>query len=150
MKHMIRFYPYFVVLFRIIIGIVFVYASIDKIIDPAKFARNISNYHIVPFGLENIIAIILPWLELLIGLGLILGLYVDGGTFISAILLIIFNLLVMQAMIRGYNIECGCGLKEGEMVGWNKIFENFFLLLLSYLIYIRKKYLLEFLPKSAL
>ena len=53
-------------------------------------------------------------------------------------------------MIRGYNIECGCGLKEGEMVGWNKIFENLFLLLLTYLLYIRKTRLLEFFPKSAL
>ena len=142
MKHMIRFYPYFVVLFRIIIGIVFVYASIDKIIDPAKFARNISNYHIVPFGLENIIAIILPWLELLIGMGLILGLYVDGGTFISAILLIIFNLLVMQAMIRGYNIECGCGLKEGQMVGYGKLIENFLLLVGCFVIFKSKNKLL--------
>ena len=59
--------------FRLILGTVFIWASLDKIIDPEKFARNISNYHIVPYGLENTIAIILPWLELLIGSGLIMS-----------------------------------------------------------------------------
>ena len=147
---MTRIYPIFIIAIRIIIGIVFLYASIDKIIDPAKFARDISNYHIVPFGLENIISIILPWLELYIGIGIIFGFCINGGALISGGLLIIFNILVIQAMIRGYNIECGCGLKEGEMVGWNKIFENLFLLLLTYLLYIRKTRLLEFFPKSAL
>ena len=147
---MSKIHPWLIVIMRIILGVVFVYASIEKIIDPAKFARNISNYHIVPLGSENLIAIILPWIELLIGTGLILGFCVNGGTFISASLLIIFNLLIMQAIIRGYNIECGCGLKEGEMVGWTKFFENILLLFFAYLIYIRKNMTLEVFPKSAL
>ena len=36
-----------------IIGAIFIWASYDKIIDPGKFAREISNYRIVPFGLER-------------------------------------------------------------------------------------------------
>ena len=39
----------------------------------------------------------------------------------------LFNILVFQAMVRGFNIECGCGLKEGQMVGYGKLFENFLL-----------------------
>ena len=119
-----KVYPIFILITRILLGLIFIIASIDKIIDPAGFARDISNYHFVPFGFENIIAIILPWLELFIGLGLILGIMVDGASVISGILLILFIILIFQATIRGFNIDCGCGLKEGELVGWRKIFED--------------------------
>jgi len=138
-----KIYPFFIVVVRILLGIIFLIASIDKISDPASFARDISNYHFVPFGLENIIAIVLPWLELFIGLGLILGIMVDGASVISGILLFIFIILIFQATIRGFNIDCGCGLKEGEMVGWRKIFEDFIFLIGAYLVWIRKVKLYE-------
>ena len=77
---------YLIIIIRIVLGTVFLWASFDKIIDPAKFARNISNYHVIPFGIENTIAIVLPWLELFIGSGLILGIMVDGCVIISSLL----------------------------------------------------------------
>ena len=123
-----KIYPYMDFLIRSIIGSVFIWASHDKIIDPGKFAREISNYHVVPFRLENTIAIILPWIELFIGVGLVTGIYINANSLITASLLLIFNILIFQAMVRGFNIECGCGLKEGQMVGYGKLFENFLLL----------------------
>ena len=141
---------YLVVVARIVLGAIFLLASFDKISDPANFARSISNYHIVPFGLENIIAIILPWLELLIGMGLILGIMIDGSARISAYLMVMFILMISQAMLRGYNIECGCGLKEGEMIGFNKILENIVFLGGSYIVIQRKKRLFEIFPKTPL
>ena len=111
--------PYLILFIRCLLGLVFLYASYDKILDPGKFARDIANYHIVPFGLENSIAIILPWLELLIGAGIILGIFLDGSVVLSGSFLILFIVMIFQAMMRGFNIECGCGLKEGEMVGWS-------------------------------
>ena len=135
---------------RILLGLIFLYASYDKILDPGKFARSIANYHIVPFGLENSIAIILPWLELFIGVGLIAGIMVDGAAGITGSLLVIFILLILQAILRGFNIECGCGLKEGEMVGWTKILENIVFLFASWMVFSRQKNLFEFFPKSPL
>ena len=139
-----KVYPVFILITRILLGLIFIIASIDKIIDPAGFARDISNYHFVPFGFENIIAIILPWLELFIGLGLILGIMVDGASVISGILLILFIILIFQATIRGFNIDCGCGLKEGELVGWRKIFEDLIFLSGAYFIWKRKVKVFEF------
>ena len=141
---MTKVYPIFILITRILLGLIFIIASIDKIIDPAGFARDISNYHFVPFGFENIIAIILPWLELFIGLGLILGIMVDGASVISGILLILFIILIFQATIRGFNIDCGCGLKEGEIVGWRKIFEDLIFLSGAYFIWKRKVKVFEF------
>ena len=62
-----------VLFFRLILGIIFVYASWDKIAHPIEFAKAIENYHVVPFGLENMIAMVLPWLELIVGICLIMG-----------------------------------------------------------------------------
>ena len=145
-----KIHPWLILVIRILLGIIFLYASYDKIMDPGKFARSIANYHIVPFGLENSIAIILPWLELFIGVGLIAGIMVDGAAGITGSLLVIFILLILQAILRGFNIECGCGLKEGEMVGWAKILENIVFLFASCMVYSRQKNLFEFFPKSPL
>ena len=145
-----RLNQYFIVIIRIVLGSVFLWASFDKIIDPAKFARSISNYHVLPFGIENIIAIVLPWLELFIGSGLILGIMVDGGIIITSFLLILFNLMIAQAILRGFNIECGCGLKEGQLVGIEKILENFVYLGGAYILYMREIKILEIFPKTNL
>ena len=139
--------PVLILLIRVILGLVFIYASYDKILDPGKFARDIANYHIIPFGLENSIAIILPWIELLIGLGIILGIFLDGSVFLSGGFLVLFILMIFQAMMRGFNIECGCGLKEGDLVGWRKLIENFTLFGGACLILLSKKRIFEFYPR---
>ena len=141
---------YFIFIMRIILGAIFLWASFDKILDPEKFARSISNYHLIPFGLENSIAIFLPWLEFFIGTGLILGIMVDGATIITSILLISFNLMIAQAIIRGFNIDCGCGLKDGQLVGVEKILENLVFLGGAYIVYLRSNKILELFPKTDL
>ena len=143
-------HPILIFIIRFMLGGIFIYASYEKIIDPEKFARDINNYHIIPFGLENSVAIFLPWLELFIGIGLIFGVFINGSALISGGLLGLFIILIFQAILRGFNIECGCGLKNGEMVGWSKILENLILLFTSYLIYSSKNRFLEIIPKSSL
>ncbi|MDB9853752.1 DoxX family membrane protein [Candidatus Marinimicrobia bacterium] len=145
-----KIHPVIVLCMRVVLGIVFLVASYQKILDPQQFAREISNYHFIPLGLENVVAIILPWIEVFIGLGLILGIMIDGSSLISGVLLIMFNLLVIQAMIRGFNIECGCGLKEGQMVGWQKLMENMTLLITSYIIFNQKNRSFQLSPKTSL
>ena len=87
---------------------------------------------------------------MLIGVALIAGIMVDGSAMISGGLLMIFIILILQAILRGFNIECGCGLKEGEMVGWSKILENIVFLGASYLVFQKKNRILEFYPKTPL
>ena len=142
-----KIHPVLILIIRFLLGLIFVYASYDKILDPGNFARDISNYHVVPFGLENTIAIILPWLELIIGLGIIIGVCINASVFITGGLLIVFIILITQAILRGFNIDCGCGLKEGEVVGWSKIIENFLFLGACYIVHKSKSRLLEFYPK---
>lgn len=132
---------------RIIVGGILIYASASKIIDPGGFARAIDNYHIIPFGLENIMAIILPWLELIVGICLIIGVFIDGAAFLVIIMMVVFISAITFAILNGYNIECGCGLKPGELVGIRKIIEDLIYLILVLIILKRPNRIFEFYPK---
>ena len=96
-----------VLIARLILGGVFIYASLDKIAHPAEFAKAIGNYHVVPFGLENLMALALPWLELIAGICLIAGIMVDGATIMVILMNIVFIFAISQALARGISIECG-------------------------------------------
>ena len=137
-----------VLIFRLTLGAMFIYVSLDKINDPVTFSDDIRAYQIVPFGFENSLAIILPWLELLTGIGLVIGVMVDGAALISMGLLVVFIIAISSAIFRGFNIECGCGLKEGEIVGTQKLLENTIFFLMGLCIINRASPKYEIFPKS--
>lgn len=99
---------YLILLFRLILGITFIYASFHKIADPIAFSDNISNFHITPIAVDNLVALILPWIELFIGIGLITGVFLEGSTVLTIGLYGFFIVLLVQALIRGIDTHCGC------------------------------------------
>ena len=101
-------------IFRVILGIIFIYASYDKILDPAGFSKNIHNFHVTPIAIENLAALIIPWLELIIGVFLIFGLFLEGTTSIIIALLVFFIIILSQAVFRGIDIHCGCFKTEAD------------------------------------
>ena len=64
---------------RLILGGVFALASLDKIIFPLAFAKSISNYQILPEQFVNLVAVTLPWVELILGALLIFGIWLPGA-----------------------------------------------------------------------
>ncbi len=117
-------------LFRVFVGGVFVYASIDKIIHPDQFADMVYNYRMLPFFIINFFAVILPWIELVIGLCLILGPFSDGASAVTGSLLVVFIIASAAALVRGLDISCGCFTTSGEgaKAGWEVIITNIFLI----------------------
>ncbi|UCD94963.1 MAG: DoxX family membrane protein [Candidatus Zixiibacteriota bacterium] len=93
---------------RLAVGIIFVYASIDKIAQPGQFARIVYNYHLLPGELVNLMAIIMPWIELFCGAFLILGIYKEGSVLILNVLVLVFIVAVGVNLFRGVDLECGC------------------------------------------
>ncbi|MBN1300297.1 MAG: DoxX family membrane protein [Melioribacteraceae bacterium] len=129
---------YFLLCIRIVVGFVFIFAGIEKISSPEHFAVSIENYRVFPDFTINIIAIYIPWLELLTGILLIFGIAVKENASIVSALLAIFILLVFSAVVRGLDIECGCfGTSDGQKVGLLKIAENLFLFVAGIIIYLR-------------
>jgi|TARA_B100001540_G_scaffold90892_1_gene82190 uncharacterized membrane protein YphA (DoxX/SURF4 family) len=140
-----------VILCRLVLGGVFIYASLDKIANPAEFAKAIGNYHVLPFGLENLLALFLPWLELLTGILLIAGIMVDGATILIISMNIVFIFAISQALARGISIECGCfsvSTEGGNNIGFQTILRDFVYLIMAFIIFYRKDKQLEFYPKS--
>lgn len=124
---------------RLILGAVFLYASIDKIAHPAAFAEVIYNYQILPDVVINLTAIILPWLELIAGLFLILGLFKEGSVCIVTGLLVVFLGAMIFNLARGLDIHCGCfstGTDGGmASMAWYVIRDGLFLVPACYLLY---------------
>jgi cation diffusion facilitator family transporter len=93
---------------RLLLGAVFLYASYDKIMHPEAFAQAVYNYQILPEAAVNLAALILPWLEALLGLCLIAGLWLPGATVVSTGLLAVFIGALVFNQMRGLDIHCGC------------------------------------------
>ena len=126
---------YFLLVCRIIIGFVFLYAGMEKISDPSGFARAINNYKLLPFPLINIAALILPWIEVTAGILLIFGIRVKENAFIISGLLGIFTIAIIVSLFRGLNIDCGCfGTLSGAKIGIEKLIENILMLLAGVLL----------------
>ena len=100
--------PWLAWLFRVALGLVFVVASLDKVADPDRFAVSIANYHILPQGLINLTAICLPWVELLAGLLLLLGLWIRPNLLLIEGMLALFVAAILSALHRDLDISCGC------------------------------------------
>jgi uncharacterized membrane protein YphA (DoxX/SURF4 family) len=93
---------------RLFMGFIFIYASIDKIAQPAAFAKDIYNYQILPDALINLTALVLPWLELFLGLCLLAGIWMPGAVLAVNGLLIVFLGALVFNMARGLDVNCGC------------------------------------------
>lgn len=109
------------------------YASFDKMAHPEAFADIIDNYHILPYQLVNGLAIFLPWLEFITGFLLIIGKWVKGSLLIYSTLLVIFIIALLQALIRGLDISCGCFSVQSSTTSdiWLRVISDIVMLFFS-------------------
>lgn len=103
--------------FRLSLGAIFFYAGLVKSQDPAGFAHAIYNYRILPGWLINPVAIVLPWVEMVLGASLLLGMWVAGASLLASGFLGIFALALCLNLVRGLDIECGCFSTAGSGPG---------------------------------
>lgn len=114
---------YLLFFFRIVLGIVFIYAGAEKISDPAGFSISISNYRLLPVSVVNFFAISMPWIEITAGIFLIFGIAVKENAFIINAMLAVFIVAIVISLIRGLSIDCGC-FGKGNQIGIQKLIEN--------------------------
>lgn len=117
---------------QILIGALFAVAALAKLGDLHAFAEQIHNFRLVPWGLENLAAMSLPWIELIAAMALVFGVRARAGGLVAATLVALFTLAVLIAMGRGLDIECGCfGTGDATRVGLLKVLENAAMLALA-------------------
>jgi len=125
---------------QIALGLLFLAAALAKIGDPASLAREVHNFRLVPLWSEHLVAITLPWVELVAGLALVLGVRARAGAWVAGALLLAFTAGVALAMARGLNFECGCfGTAGATRVGWTKLGENLGMIALAALGSLRQR-----------
>ena len=117
---------------QIVLGLLFLAASLAKIVDTGSLAKEVHNFHLVPLWSEHLLAMVLPWIELLAGLALVLGIRPRAGAWVAGALLVVFTIGVASAMARGLNFHCGCfGTADSTRIGWAKLAENVGMLALA-------------------
>lgn len=117
---------YGLLLLRVGLGLLFIYASFDKILNPGAFAKSIANYQILPFFLLHLTAIFLPWLELVCGVALIANRFPRGANMLIGLMTVIFTTAILSAMARGLDINCGCFsvINDESNMNATKIIQN--------------------------
>jgi uncharacterized membrane protein YphA (DoxX/SURF4 family) len=124
--------PWFGLACRVLLGGVFIYASLPKLANPAGFAVNVSRYQLLPLSLVNLVALILPWVELLSGALLLVGWLSRSSGILLTLVSAVFLAAVGSAIARGLDIECGCfQVGGGGKVGWPHFVLDLALLLLA-------------------
>ena len=124
---------YFLFIVRVILGLIFISAGVEKISDPEAFAISISNYRLLPVAALNFFAITLPWIELVTGVLILFGIAVKENSSIIFLMLLVFTIAIVISLFRGLSIDCGC-FGKGSQIGLLKLGENILMLVVSLLL----------------
>jgi putative oxidoreductase len=91
-----------------ILGALFIFAGAIKIIDPVAFYHDIGQYHLLPPALAWAVALLLPGMELLLGLALFIRR--DRALAARGLVLLMLTFLAVLGIsaIRGLDLDCGC------------------------------------------
>ena len=93
---------------RVFLGLILGWAGIIKIHNPEAFIKIVKAYNLLPEGLVVLWGIFLPWIELVTGLFLILGLWHRSAVLSSSGLFFVFSAAISINILRGADIACGC------------------------------------------
>lgn len=93
---------------RLGLAAVWLFSGVPKALDPDGTYVAVRAYDVLPPLGVDLVAGVLPWLEITLGVLLLLGLGVRAVATASAVLLLVFVAGVAQAWARGLSIDCGC------------------------------------------
>ena len=100
--------PWLTLLSRLILGVVLLVAGGLKIGNLPKSAMAVRSYEMLPIPLANFLGYTLPWIEIGLGLLLIVGVTVKISGALGALTMLAFIIAITQAWARGLSIDCGC------------------------------------------
>jgi putative oxidoreductase len=127
-----------VLVLRLVLGGIFIVASASKIGHGAEFAAQIAGFRILPQPVIAPMALALPFLEVLLGGYLILGLFTRAAAWIAALLLALFDGAIASAVVRGMTVSCGCfGPNDKTVTTWAEVARDAIFVLLAVFVALR-------------
>jgi uncharacterized membrane protein YphA (DoxX/SURF4 family) len=100
--------PWIGLLARLVLGGVLLVAGYMKVIAPDKSQMAVRSYEMLPNSIANLLGLVLPFLEIAIGVLLVLGALTKVMAALGGLTMVIFIIAISQAWARGLNIDCGC------------------------------------------
>jgi uncharacterized membrane protein YphA (DoxX/SURF4 family) len=123
---------------RLVLGAIFIVAGVSKIGHAIEFATQIAAFRLVPQPLIAPMAIALPFLEVLLGGYLVLGLFTRVSAWIAAVLLLVFDGAIASAVVRGLSVSCGCfGPNDATVTSWGEVARDAVFVLLAVVVALR-------------
>ena len=110
-------WPWISTLARLGLAAVWLTAGALKVGDLAASARAVNAYQLMSYDAAKVVGAIQPFLEIALGLLLLIGIATRLSAAISAVVLVIFIAGIVSAWARGLQIDCGCFSKGGELTG---------------------------------
>ncbi|MFJ6164846.1 MauE/DoxX family redox-associated membrane protein [Micromonospora orduensis] len=107
--------PWLGVAARLGLAAVWLIAGASKVGDLAASGRAVNAYQVLPYDVATVIGAALPFVELALGVLLLLGLATRLGAGVSVALLVVFIAGIASAWARGLSIDCGCFGSGGEL-----------------------------------
>ena len=120
---------------RVYLGGVFLLACYHKLLDPRSFALDVATYQFLPLFSVNLFALVLPWVELLAGAMLVVGLRVRAAALLTSGMMLAFMVALGWALHLGLDMSCGCFASQatarGDTISWHTMLRDGGWLLLS-------------------
>lgn len=100
--------PYAITTVRWLIGLVFLLSSITKLRDPKGFTMAVYNFRVLPVPLADLYAALIPYVEMITGALLLLGLLTQIAAAVAFLTLLSFTLAIGWNLTRGQHPDCHC------------------------------------------
>jgi uncharacterized membrane protein YphA (DoxX/SURF4 family) len=127
-----------VLILRVVLGAIFLVAGGAKIGHAADFASQIAGFRILPTAVIAPMALVLPFLEVLLGAYLVLGLFTRASAWIAAVVLLVFDGAIASAVIRGMSVSCGCfGPQDKTVTTWGEVARDAIFVILAVVVALR-------------
>ncbi len=120
---------------RVLLGGLFVYAGVLKGLDVEAFAGQVAAYDILPYQGNYIVAAILPFIELIVGLHLVFNRWVRASAVVVTGLCGTFLVLLTSVLVRGMAIDCGCFGPHDSSTPLQAIVRNLLLMTMAHFIF---------------
>ena len=128
-------------------GALFIYSGIFKAMDPGNFAKVILRYNVIPDIIAPYAAIILPFIELILGFLVLIGLKVRPSSLVLMNFMIFFIIAITINVVRGESFDCGCfelsRFGIDEKIGISLIIRDIIFFLVLSLLFFARRHLLS-------
>ena len=129
---------YAVLVCRLVIGAIFIVAGVSKVGHAAEFAAQIAGFQILPQAVIAPMALVLPFVEILLGGYLIAGLYARAAGWVAVVMLGAFDAAIASAVVRGMTVSCGCfGPNDQTVTTWAEVARDAVFVLIALVIALR-------------